>query len=178
MAGPPARAKSMGHNPAVNRTLCDEAAQRLLLRTLGVSIGGFMKYQRGFLDWALLEIAKNARWYIRYPIAVFLLFAVWWLYEQNLQLFHDHPLLTLPWILIWVGCAAALAKEVSPTLLLMLGSVWIWPTDFFDIPFAQMTFGILSQFILSCLIFVSSLITGLRAYISRQSSASNADANT
>jgi hypothetical protein len=128
-----------------------------------------MKYQRGFLDWALLEIAKNTRWYIRYPIAVFLLFAVWWLYEQHPQLVHENPWITLPWFLMWLGLAAALAKEVSPTLLLMLVSVWIWPTDFFDIPFAQMTFGILSQFTLSCLIFVSSLITGLRTYISRQS---------
>ena len=128
-----------------------------------------MKYQRGFFDWALLKIAEKARWYIRYPVAVCVLFSAWWLFEY----YHFYA---IPLILL--GCAIALAKEVSPTLLLMLGAVWIWPTDFFDIPFAQMTFGILGQFILSCLLFVSSLIVGLRAYASRESPVSNADANT
>lgn len=125
-----------------------------------------MKHQRGFLDWALLRVAERARWYVRYPVAISVLIAAWWLFEQHL--------FVVPLILL--ACAAALAKEVSPTVLLMLAAVWVWPTDFLDIPFAQMTFGTLGKFLLSCLLFVSSFIMGLRAYAAQQSTAADAAA--
>ena len=113
-----------------------------------------MNRQRGFIDWALLHVAEKAHWYIRYPVAVCVLFAVWWLFQQHL--------LFIPLILL--VCAAALAKEVSPSLLLMVAATWVWPNGFFDIPFAQMTFGILCQFFLSVVLFVSSPIVGLVIY--------------
>ena len=127
-------------------------------RTLGVIGRTFVKHQRGFLDWALLHVAEKARWYIRYPVAVCVLFAAWWLLQRDLFF--------IPLILL--ACAAVLGKEVSPTLLLMVAAMWVWPSGFLDIPFAQMTFGILGQFLLSCMLFVFSIIMGLRAYAAQQ----------
>jgi hypothetical protein len=128
---------------------------------LGVNGEEFMKYQRGFLDWALLEIAERTRWYIRYPVALCVLFAAWWL-GQHIQP-PDMFLLSWVWMILG-GCAVFLAKEVSPSLLLMVAAMWVWPDGFFDIPFAQMTFGILCQFFFSVVLFASSPIVGLVIY--------------
>ena len=132
-----------------------------------------MKHQRGFIDLALLDIAENARWYIRYPVAGCVLFVFWWM-ELHMQVLHDHPFLTQPWMLLWVYCIALLAKEVWLPLLLLLAAVWIWPDDFLDIPFAQMTFGIFGQFFLSCLLVILAVIAG---FISYRYQHGDADAN-
>ena len=113
-----------------------------------------MRCQHGFIDSALLHIAKKARWFIRYPVAICVLYAVWWMIKQQL--------IFLP--LVFLTCATVLAKEVSPSILLIVAAIWIWPNDFFDIPFAQMTFGILSQFFLSVVLFIASPIVGLLIY--------------
>ena len=118
-----------------------------------------MKHQRGFIDALLLHIADTRRWFIRYPVAVCALAASWW----TLQ----HGAIAIP--IIFLVCAAALAKEVSPSLLLLAAAVWIWPTDFFSIPFAQMTFGKIGQFLLSCLLFVASIASALLIYAAQQS---------
>ena len=117
-----------------------------------------MKHQLGFIDALLLHIADTRRWFIRYPVAVCAVAASWW----TLQ----HSAIAMP--IIFLVCAAVLAKEVSPSLLLMAAAVWIWPTDFFGIPFAQMTFGKIGQFMLSCLLFVVSLASALLIYAAQQ----------
>ena len=114
----------------------------------------FMRCQHGFFDSALLLIAKKARWFIRYPVAICVLYAAWWMIKQQL--------IFLP--LVFLACAVVLTKEVSTSILLIVAAIWIWPNDFFDIPFAQMTFGILSQFFLSAVLFISSPIAGLLIY--------------
>lgn len=120
-----------------------------------------VNHQRGFFDYALLHVAEKARWYIRYPVAVCILVAAWWLVQQHLFVLS----------LILLVCAAALAKEVSPTVLLMVAAVWVWPSGFLDIPFSQMTFGNFGEFLLSCVLFIFSIITGLYAYVAQQNAA-------
>ena len=49
-------------------------------------------------------------------------------------------------------------------------SIWIWPSNFFDIPFAQMTFKILFQFIGSIVIVLwclANLYNRLGPYLSQ-----------
>lgn len=128
-----------------------------------------MKYQHGFLDLALLRVAEKARWFIRYPVAILTLLAASWLF------LHEH-FYAVPLILL--ACATALAKEVSPTAWLLFGAVWVWPSGFFEIPFSQMTFGILGQFLLSCLLVALAIFVGLRIYASYLNAPSNTESNT
>jgi hypothetical protein len=117
-----------------------------------------MKRQGGFIDGLMLHIAAKGSWRIRYPVAVCALGASWWLFE--------HHTVFIP--IIFLVCAAALAKEVSPSLLLLAAAIWVWPSGFFSIPFAQMTFSTLGEFLLSCLLFVSSIAAGLLIYAALQ----------
>ena len=117
-------------------------------------VNKFMRCQHSFIDSALLHIAKKARWFIRYPVAICVLYAAWWMIQRRL--------IFLP--LFFLACAAALTKLVSPSILLIVAETWIWPSDFFDIPFAQMTFGIISKFFFSVVLFIASPIVGLLIY--------------
>jgi hypothetical protein len=109
------------------------------------------------MDYLLLEVAK-LRWYIRYPAAACTLYASWWMLKES-----EYAIPSILFI-----CAMIMIKEISPSLMLLAGSIWLWPSGFFNIPFAQMTFGILCQFLLSVVFFVLSPIAGLMMYIKRQ----------
>ncbi len=105
------------------------------------------------MDSLLLEVAK-LRWYIRYPVAVCTLYASWWMFKEATY--------AIPFML--AICALIIIKEIGLSLLLIAGSIWLWPTGFFNVPFAQMTFGILCQFFFSVVLFASSVVAGLVMY--------------
>jgi len=112
------------------------------------------------VDFLLLEVAK-LRWYIRYPAAACVLYATWWMLKYGLVA-ADGFEYVIPFI--FAICAMIMIKEISPSLLLIAGSIWLWPSDFFDTPFAQMTFGILFQFAGSTVLFVLGAISGIVIY--------------
>jgi hypothetical protein len=111
------------------------------------------------MDFLLLEIAK-LRWYIRYPVAVCTLYASWWIFKESTRV----PPFTYVLPSIFALCGMIMIKEISPSLLLFASSIWMWPTGFFNVPFAQMTFGILCQSFFSVVFFASSVIAGLVMY--------------
>lgn len=116
--------------------------------------GGFV------VDIVLLEIAK-LRWYVRYPVAACVLYASWWLLEASYPKIGLHAY----WFpSIFAICAMIMIKEISPSLLLIAGSIWLWPSGFFDTPFAQMTFGILFRFAGSVVLFALGLFSGIVIY--------------
>ena len=112
------------------------------------------------MDILLLEIAK-LRWYIRYPAAVCTLYAAWWMLEA---LYPEMGLWAIWFPAIFAICAMIMVKEISPTIIFFACSVWLYPSGFFDMPFAQMTFGILFQFVGSIVLFVLGVVTAIVIY--------------
>ena len=96
------------------------------------------------MDFPLLK----APWYIRYPIASCLLYVAWLCINKGLGFIS----------IFFVIDALVVAYEISPSILLIAGSIWLWPSDFFDTPFSQMTFGILFQFAGSVVLFFIGII--------------------
>ena len=61
-------------------------------------------------------------------------------------------------------------KTIFAVAFALLVSIWLWPTGFFDIPFAQMTLKIVLQFIgviLMALWGIANLYNRLGPHISR-----------
>lgn len=117
-----------------------------------------LNLQRGFIDYLLLRIAENFSWRIRYPTAAGVAWLAWWLFTHQFLFFAA----------MFLFCAAILAKEISPSLLLLVAATWIWPTDFLSIPFSQMTFGLLGRGILSALLVFASVAVALWVYAAKQ----------
>lgn len=109
------------------------------------------------MDYLMLKISK-LRWYIRYPVAVCTLYASWWMFEESTYV--------IPFI--FLVCAMIMTKEISPSLMLIVASVWLWPTGFFDKPFAYMTFGIIFQFIGTIVLFSLGIFMGVKMYTDYQ----------
>lgn len=75
------------------------------------------------------------RLYIRYSAAVL----AGWAGGRLFMVEHVYLLAT-----ICAVCAAILAKEISPSLLLLAGSIWICPDDLWHTPLAQFTLATIS----------------------------------
>lgn len=109
----------------------------------------------------LLGLGKY-RWYIRYPAAAFAVGSAWYLVTT----FHHFA---IPVILL--ACAAVITIELSPTILLMAASVWLWPDDLLGTPLAQLTLGTLLTGLISVLIFIAAPLVGLVLHLHRQTAA-------
>ena len=109
------------------------------------------------MDFLLLKVAK-LRWYIRYTVAVCTLYASWWMFKESTY--------AIPFI--FFVFAMIMIKEISPSLLLIAASIWLWPTGFFDTPFAYMTFGIIFQFAGAIALFSLGIFMGVKMYTDYQ----------
>ena len=54
------------------------------------------------------------------------------------------------------------------SLLLIVCSLWLWPSGFFDTPFAYMTFGIIFQFLGAIVCFLLGVFMGIKTYAGKQ----------
>lgn len=54
------------------------------------------------------------------------------------------------------------------SLSLIACSLWLWPSGFFDTPFAYMTFGIIFQFLGTIVIFSFGVFMGIKKYADKQ----------
>lgn len=125
------------------------------------------KLQRGFIDYFLLRIAEKCSWRIRYPVAACVTWLSWWLFAHQLPFFAT----------VFLICAVILAKEVSPSLLLLAAATWIWPKDLLSIPFGQMTFGLLGRGGMSVLLVIASVAVALWVYVAQQNAQADSSAS-
>lgn len=106
----------------------------------------------------LLALGKF-RWYVRYPAAALMLWASWHMFTVS----HSYMIPA-----VFTLCAAVITKEASPSLLLLAGSIWIYPEDFLSTHFAQMTFGMILAALASLLMFVATFVVAVVLYTKRE----------
>jgi hypothetical protein len=71
------------------------------------------------MEMLLLEIK---RWYIRYPVAACVLYAAWWVLKD---MYPKVGLHAIYFPSIFAIIAMIMIKEISPSLLLIAGSIWL-----------------------------------------------------
>ena len=60
-----------------------------------------------------------------------------------------------------IGSIVGIAAGLLIGFLLAAGAFHVWPSDFFDTPFASMTFGLLGRALLSPIMLLAALPVGL-----------------
>lgn len=98
------------------------------------------------------------RWHIRYPAAIL----AGWTGGHLFMVEHVYVLSA-----ICAVCAAILAKEISPSLLLLAGSIWICPDDLWHTPLAQFTLAMIVEAFASLLMLVAAPVVALALYVWR-----------
>ena len=111
-----------------------------------------------YMETLLLAFGKF-RWFVRYPAAALMFWASWHMFTVN----HYYMIPT-----IFAFCGVVITKEASPSLLLLVASVWLWPESFLNTPFAQMTFGIILSALASLLVFVAAPFVAMVLYNKRE----------